>query len=336
MAISRKAVLRELRDIVILIFVGLLMATRWYKNPQQFLVLSFFTATMWIFLWKGNALVGELVSRRMDWFKSPLRTFILSFIATIGYTVGIVFILAKSFEAVFSVSFGSLTGMLYGSVIVTLIISLFMHGRAFLLNWRETALEHERLKRESISARYESLKSQVNPHFLFNSLNVLTNLVYENQDLAAKFIKQLSDVYRYVLDTRTREVVSRDEELKFLESYLFLQRIRFGDNLRVTVNLEHVRTAFPPLVLQMLVENAIKHNVITTDKPLVVNITERDGYVEVSNSLQPKIIRTDESTGVGLSNIRQRYHYLVNKEVLVSQTGDLFLVRLPLIPVDDV
>lgn len=328
-------VLKELRDVAILVVMGFAMALLWYRYPSQYVVLSFFTATMWVFLWKGNALISNLVSTISDWFESPLKTFLIAFASTVGYTLGIVFVLVKSFEATFDMTFGSLSGTLYSSVIVTLLITLFMYGRSFLLNWRQAALEHERIKRENISARYESLKSQVNPHFLFNSLNVLTNLVYENPDTAVKFIKQLSDVYRYVLDTRDRELVPKEEELKFLASYLFLQKMRFEENLRVQIDLANTRTLFPPLVLQMLIENAIKHNVITAEHPLTVTITGGADYVEVKNNLQRKRVLAEESTGIGLSNISQRYQFLAGRDIQIVETFDTFTVRLPLIAVPE-
>ena len=176
-------------------------------------------------------------------------------------------------------------------------------------------------KRKVFVAKYESLKSQVSPHFLFNSLNALTNLVYEDQDKAAKFIKQLSEVYRYVLDTRDKEVVSMEEEKNFLNSYLFLQQIRFGDKLKLEVNLDETRSRIAPLVLQMLVENAIKHNVISEENPLHINIYVKDGFIVVENNLQKKSVMLDESPGIGLDNIAKRYEFLSDKKVEVIEEG---------------
>jgi LytS/YehU family sensor histidine kinase len=187
------------------------------------------------------------------------------------------------------------------------------------------------LEKESIRAKYESLKSQVSPHFLFNSLNALTNLVYEDQDKAAKFIKQLSEVYRYVLDSRDKEVVPLEEEKKFLNSYLFLQQIRFGDKLMLEINLSDTRSLIAPLVLQMLVENAIKHNVISAEQPLTIRIYSVEGYIVVENDLQKKSVVQGESQGIGLENISRRYEFLTDRKVEVIE-GDTFRVKLPVIP----
>jgi LytS/YehU family sensor histidine kinase len=154
--------------------------------------------------------------------------------------------------------------------------------------------------------------------------------VYEDQDKAAKFIKQLSEVYRYLLETRDREVVTLEEEKKFLNSYLFLQQIRFGDKLKFTISLTREQSMIPPLVLQMLVENAIKHNVISEENPLSIHIFVEGDFIVVENNVQRKSGQIEDSTGVGLDNIYKRYEFLTDKKVIVVE-GEKFIVKLPLI-----
>ena len=327
------AVKREARDVLLLMLFGLLMTVvfGYTKSIQQFWIVGSFTALMWVFLWKGNGLISGIISNRINWLNAPVKSFIFLSLGSIIYTTASIIFLTQIYKFIFDVDFGKSEYMIFSATVVTIIISLFMHGRSFLLEWKQSALDAEKLKRENVTARYESLKNQVNPHFLFNSFNALTNLVYENQDLAAKFIKQLSEVYRYVLDTRDRELVAKDEELKFLESYLFLQKIRFGENLQIDVTLDNVKTYFPPLVLQMLIENAIKHNVISTDNPLAITIYTADNYIVIENKLQRKKVLSEESAGIGLSNIRQRYEFLTDRKVVVEELQDKFIVRLPVI-----
>jgi LytS/YehU family sensor histidine kinase len=207
---------------------------------------------------------------------------------------------------------------------------MFMTGRTFLLSWRESAVEAERLKKENMEAQYNSLRSQVNPHFLFNSLNALTNLVYQDQDKAVKFIKQLSTVYRYVLNTRDKELVPLTEELEFLHSYLFLQQIRFGEKLKLQVELNG-EGFVAPLVLQMLVENAIKHNIIADEQPLTIRVYRENSLIVVENNLQKKSIPSEESIGAGLENIKRRYEFLSSVPVKVEAEGALFKVSVPVI-----
>jgi LytS/YehU family sensor histidine kinase len=221
-------------------------------------------------------------------------------------------------------------GAMY-SVIITIIITLFMHGRQFLINLKKATIDAEKLKRENIAARYESLKNQVNPHFLFNSFNALSNLVYEDPDKAVKFIKQLSEVYRYVLDTREKEVVSLSEETDFLKSYLYLQQIRFGDKLKIQIDLDGEEGFIAPLALQMLIENAIKHNVVSEDDPLIINVYLENGFIGVKNNLQKKTISAEPSAGVGLENICKRYEFLSDKKVEILKDSESFIVKLPVL-----
>jgi LytS/YehU family sensor histidine kinase len=208
---------------------------------------------------------------------------------------------------------------------------LFLHGRAFLFHWKNAIVETERLKQAHLSSRFESLKNQVNPHFLFNSLNVLSGLVYKDADLAAKFIKHLADVYRYVLDTRDREVVPLETELEALQAYIFLLQIRFGDSLKVEVNIQDCKeNVIPPLTLQMLVENAVKHNIASRQHPLFIHITQENNIITVKNNLQIKH-NEPESNGIGLANIQERYRYISNKLVQIIKDEQSFSVAVPLI-----
>jgi LytS/YehU family sensor histidine kinase len=283
-------------------------------------------------MWAGNSLLGNYLNNKLSWTEYPVKRFIVGFIVTVSYSLLTIIGLMEAFQYTLDFDFGDgYRFSVYLSVAITIVVSLFLHGRGFLLAWREAAKDAEKLQKESIVARYESLKSQVNPHFLFNSLNALTNLVYEDQDKAVRFIKQLSEVYRYVLDTRDRELVSLNEELEFLEAYLFLQKIRFGDNLKTEIHVANRSSAVAPLALQMLIENAIKHNVISTEDPLIIRIVETDNFISVENNLQKKTTLGEVSSGIGLDNIRKRYEFLSNKKVEVLRSADKFTVRLPVI-----
>ena len=192
-------------------------------------------------------------------------------------------------------------------------------------------MEAERYQKESIAARYESLKNQVNPHFLFNSLNVLTNLVYNDQDKAALFIKKMSEVYRYVLDTRNKELVEWSAEIDFTESYIFLQQIRFGANLRINNRVGALAGRVVPLAIQMLIENAVKHNEISSEKPLEITIRNDESFIYVENRIQLRSNPLEVHSGVGLENIKKRYEFLKTEPVQVIRTEEDFIVKIPLI-----
>lgn len=203
----------------------------------------------------------------------------------------------------------------------------------FLLNsWRQSDAAMERYRKEGIEFQFEMLRNQVNPHFLFNNLNTISSLVHAKPDLAAEFIRQLSKVYRYLLEYQERELINLAEEMEFLDSYLYLVQMRFGNNVLVhkDVPAQYLNRQVIPVCMQMLVENALKHNVASKNKPLSINITVEEPYLIISNNVQPKS-STEFSSRLGLKNIARRYQFLSNLPVVVSPSDLIFEVKLPLI-----
>lgn len=202
----------------------------------------------------------------------------------------------------------------------------------YMTKLKRTQLEAEQLKKISIEARFEALRNQINPHFLFNSFNVLSTLVYKDQDTAARFIEQLSNVYRYLLYNQERKVVPLKDELAFIESYIYLLKIRFGENLSVKNEIKRDGEQFyvAPAVLQMLIENAIKHNVVSRKNPLEIELRSENGTIEVTNNLQEKEIK-EESTQTGLKNIQDRYLFLTERQVKIEKSPSRFTVKIPLL-----
>lgn len=305
---------------------------RCHDHLRSYMLVSLFCLCMWVFLWRGNSLLTDYTNTKISWLEEPVKRFVVGMIVTIVYTAGIIVLTMYAFRLIFNFNFGSsLQPTIIISIVITLLISFFLHAREFFLNWRKLELDSVRLRNENLTSRYESLKSQLDPHFLFNSLNVLTNLVYTDADKSARFIKQLSEVYRYVLEVRNKELVPLEEELRFVESYLYLQRIRFGDKLRIENKLDGVPGAIPPLALQILVENAIKHNIVSEDDPLTIKMFMQDNEVVVENNFQKKIRLTEGSTGIGLDNISKRYEFLSDKRITILETPSSFIVKLPLL-----
>ena len=193
-------------------------------------------------------------------------------------------------------------------------------------------LQTERQKKENLLSQFETLKNQVNPHFLFNSLNALSMLVMEDGDKAQQFISKLTKVYRYVLDYREMNLIPLKEELNFLENYLYLQKIRFESGLEVSIEVpqDHYSLMVPPLALQLLVENAIKHNIVSQKQPLNISIRANARALEVSNNLQLRVEKP-ESTGIGLENLCRRYELLCDKAPQIQKSETTYLVELPLL-----
>lgn len=332
------AFLKESRRIAIwLVVAGAVMTTAMAIASEWRLWVTLhvgaLTILLWLFLWLGNAYLSDWLDERFSWHTHPGRRFTAGIVGMLVYSLGAVYMLILFFRHVVGFDVGNdLNGTFYTTLLITTLISMFITSRSFLFNWRKAAIDAEQLKQESVKAQYESLRNQVNPHFLFNSLNALTNLVHQNPDEAVQFIKQLSDVYRYVLETRDKELVPMEEELKFLKSYLFLQQIRFGDKLRLELQANGLQGRVAPLALQMLVENAIKHNIIAEDQPLSVRVHVQDGFIWVSNTLQRKMTLQDDTPGgIGLENIRKRYGFLSDRPVQVVERNGSFAVGLPMI-----
>jgi sensor histidine kinase YesM len=305
--------------------------TSCHDNVNRYLFITWFSFLAWILIWIGNGQLSHFISTRISWVQYPLKRFTWGIISTVIYTVGIVLLVSKLWEFIYEFQFDNYYEVVMPALIVTFILSLFIHSREFLIQWKKSAVDSERSKKESVAAQYESLKNQVNPHFLFNSLNALTSLVYQDQDKAAKFIKHLSEVYRYVLDSREKELVSLGEELSFLQSYVFLQEIRFGSKLRMVVEVPNLTGQVAPLGLQLLIENAIKHNEISEDQPLTIKIYLKDGFIVIENNLQRKKISLEDPSGLGLENIKRRYEFLSDRKIKIEETDSLFKVEIPIL-----
>ncbi|RDC62054.1 sensor histidine kinase [Adhaeribacter pallidiroseus] len=328
--------------ILIFLLVQSLAIIPYIQHPEKWQVKSgifnlFFSAVAFALLWTANHFLSRGLERYYPWLQHPIRRLWISAVATLVVSFTIIMGINLVLLPLRGLSFNALgtnqwISMVFGPVIITFFISLFMHSRSFLLGWRQTAIDAERLQKENIASQYESLKTQVNPHFLFNSLNALTSLVTTDPDLAVKFIKQLSEVYRYVLDSQNKEVVPLADELNFVQSYIFLQQIRYGESLQITTDLaELYQYQIAPLSVQMLLENAIKHNMILEDQPLHLKIAVTpDEYLAVENNFQIKNFHPD-SIGMGLKNIEARYRYLTARPVLIEQTSAYFRVKLPLL-----
>lgn len=211
------------------------------------------------------------------------------------------------------------------------IIKHLKSNEEYLLAWKEASINAERLKRENIIVEFESLKNQVNPHFLFNSLSVLTELLYLDQDQAAEFVRELARVYRYVLDNKNKELIKLNTELEFITSFVHLLKIRFDKNLFFNNKLPtDSDILIAPLTLQLLIENAIKHNVISEDDPLTIHLYIEKYFIVITNNIHLKSSPITPS-GIGLKNIQERYNFLTKEKVVIINDGITFTVKVPII-----
>jgi LytS/YehU family sensor histidine kinase len=281
--------------------------------------------------------ITKILERKLPWLKSPIKRMIYQVLALTIFFALIIFLgfflwtrLTRelSFRLIMSEGLGALK-----VAFIFMFLSL-LAGNAvlFFKNWKTAAIQQEELKRAHLALQYQSLKDQVRPHFLFNSLSSLATLINTDTVKATEFVHKLADVYRYVLEQRESELVPLKDDLKFMEDYIFLQKIRFGDNLHIENNLElDLNRLVIPLSLQMLVDNAIKHNEISKDHPLAIEIKSTgNGHVIVKNNLQRKRI-SEPSLGTGLENLRRQLSYFSDDPLLVREEADAFIVRMPTI-----
>jgi two-component system LytT family sensor kinase len=246
-----------------------------------------------------------------------------------GWTDIFLFNRYEAWESFISLSYN----MHFGIFLFYMMILAFNGIIFYYKGWKEYQVQAERLMRENIQAKYDALRNQIDPHFFFNSLSVLTNLVYRSADLSADYITQLAKIYRYILDRKFDNLVTVQTELDFLDSYFFLIRIRHQNSITFTMNIDdriREKGMLPPATLQMLIENAIKHNRFSSNDPLDISIRSENGFLLVENTIRKKIT-VEISSGIGLENIRKRYALVSGQSIDIAEDKHVFRVKLPVL-----
>ncbi len=223
------------------------------------------------------------------------------------------------------------------TIVLVTIVDLVFEARYYLIRWHDADVEKEQLQKANSISQLETLRTQLSPHFLFNSFNALQSLIDMDTERAKDFVQELAKVYRYSLENKDDLVVELKDELNFINSYIYLNKIRFGENLQYhcNVNAESLKKFVPPLTLQLLVENAIKHNIISAEKPLQISIYTVDNILTVENNLQ---LRTEKliSTGIGLENLKNRYALIYHQLPEFISSKEKYIARIPLIDKENV
>ena len=291
-------------------------------------------------IWELNRMVESNLTRLYELFSKKIHPLVILAVCSMGNVI-----------VASILSLGALYMLLQNELILnshhlTLVLAFGFRVNLFLncINaiyfymdrLKRSELKAEQLEKVSIEAQFEALRTQINPHFLFNCLNALSTLVYKDSEISAKFIAQLSNVYRYLLYNQEKKIVSLTEELEFLDSYLFLLQIRYGNNISIEkkISVDVNKFYVAPASLQMLVENAIKHNVVSNKNPLKVGIYSIGESIEVVNNLQEKAVK-ENSTMIGLKNIKKRYSFLSDRPVEIIKANQEFRVKIPLLQLDN-
>jgi two-component system, LytTR family, sensor kinase len=310
-------------------------------NRQPFFGWDKFFTTLVIttVLWLGSRFIMIYSRRKFPLFKDVRRRLIFQSVTMFIFTVifnnllgyladDVLFKDGEHFRSDMLIHTNS------AAIFCTIMIIAVYESIYFMHELRHSVEETENLKRENLSAQLNALRTQVNPHFLFNNLNTLSSLIPENPQHAVDFVQQLSKVYRHILEVKDEKCILLKDELDVLNAYTFLLKTRFDKNLDVKINIppEKMQKKIVPLSLQILMENAIKHNIVSAEKPLQINVFAENGSLVVSNNLQMKN-QINESTGIGLDNIRNRYKLISEKPVTVTESETNFTVSIPLIDI---
>ena len=303
-----------------------------FKRPAESVVL---TLQLIYYLSISFVLVSILTPVR---YRYSRRRFIVRCVWCTAVAVGLYFLAPVTYGRTGRLVFNFMTPRMLDYILLlkcsfAVVVSM-LYGWVYVLIMQQqvVAMENERLKNEYLTTRYNMLVGQINPHFFFNSLNSLAMLVRERHDeKALDYIDQLSYTFRYIIENGQNTLITLGEELDFIEAYGYLFKIRYADKLFIDVDVPEEFRAWrlPALSLQPLVGNAVKHNAITTSKPLRIAIRVRDGYLEVSNPKAPKL-EPEPSTGIGLENLRSRVHLVMGRDIAVIDTEAAFTVRVPL------
>ena len=317
-----------------ILITGVFLIANGVDSPARGLVSLGHGLIMTAGIWIGCLAIVQFLWKKFPWEFHPVKHLIWELVLITAWTMLYSYTLytierwTKIFQHVEDLFMEA-----FVTLLITYLITAIHELVFFYKQWKHNFSKSIRLEKDNIQAKYETLKTQINPHFLFNSLNSLTNLVDENE-AAVRYITDLSDFFRYMLGSRDKELVLVREEINLLKKYIHLQQSRFKTNLNIAVDVPEsfYHYAIPPLVLQMLVENSIKHNVISRDKPLKVSVRAGDESLVVENNLQKK--SGISSTGQGLRNITERYRHFTTREVEITETSAIFKVAIPLLTLE--
>lgn len=289
-----------------------------------------------LIIWYGNNSINKWLNVKYYWIVNAQKRLAIQSVLSVIFTSISLFLLMYILHQLRfddgKIINRKMIQIFPSAILFTFALLAVKIGIEFFNALKNSLLEFERFKTEAANAQLQNLKNQLNPHFLFNNLSVLTSLVYKNQDKAVDFINELAKVYRYVLDTKSSELVSLEEELSFLNHYIYLLKIRFEDNIKFEIKIEEQQKSayLLPMCLQILVENTIQHNETSIANPLQVSIYTDNHSLIIENPIKLRS-NVAESTKTGLENIKMRYSYFSDQKVIVSNNSENFKVILPLI-----
>jgi two-component system, LytTR family, sensor kinase len=311
---------------------------RYFLGPDRGILFhgSLYLATVcWaIITWEFILWIGGLLEKRLPIASNFLARSVIQIVLTYPVVTLLGDGMFGAASAIFNIplnpSLVTIGYLLY--FLMTLVLNLVYFGIAYFFNWKKDLINLGGIQREQAIIKYNSLRNQLNPHFLFNTLTSLNSLIFENQQLASDFLQQLSKVYRYVLQNKEKETVSLSTEIEFISHYISLFKIRYGTAIDFHIELTEAakEKQIVPVTLQILIENAVKHNIVSVAFPLKITVASTGGYLTVENNINKKAL-VESSNKQGLSNLVTFYRYLSKKQVMIVENENTFQVNIPLI-----
>lgn len=331
---KNKWVIKIIRAIIIGSIIAYIFCPTCFTNPEEnnFKVLAYYIISFFI-TYEIISFGVTIISKKFNWISQPVKmilansTLILFIFLPINY-LGV------------ELNFGSYPerysrlGIYYlklNNMYTSIFIILYINSNNFLFSWKKAVLKSQELSKQQIKFELLALKNQINPHFLFNNLNTLSHLVSEDNSKAEEYIFEFSNIYRYLLDEKKKDMVIIEKEFNMLNSFIYLLDVKYGNNINFTFDkTEFKNFKIATFTLQLLIENAVKHNIITDDSKLYIDIFVENNYLIVKNNVleKPKYIY---SSGIGLNNIINRYKLLTDKSVIIEESELIFIVKIPII-----
>lgn len=308
----------------IYLVLGIIRNTQsnWLQLLIDFLRIFIFSVALWVLNLSLFFYFNQKVSQRLAYF---IIIVITSFVAYFG-----MLIISNSLSVVSEIRVVKPVGVGFRGVVANLLIITYLYSTTIFSKFKQVEAENERLKSNQLEGQLLQLKAQLNPHFLFNSLNTLKVMVEDKDENSVEYLIKLSEVYRYFLDNSESHLATVQAELKIAQAYFFMLKNRFEDNISLEISLSSkaLERKMPAMSLQLLIENAVKHNVISKGKSLKICVYETDNQLVVKNNIQPK--RSVElSTQIGLKNLNDRSKLLTYQEVEIEKTEKAFTVKIP-------
>ncbi|QSE95968.1 sensor histidine kinase [Fulvivirga lutea] len=289
----------------------------------------------------GNGLISYLFDKKLPWLRFGARRLIAHLFLGVIYSLIIINVAYLAFKLLLTneppTDVQLAVTNAYGIVIFIPLFSIYFSFH-FLKSWQKSELQTEQFKKETLKFQLDNLKSHLDPHFLFNNLNILSSLIDYSPKESKVFLDKFVDVYRSILKTKDEDLIELRDEMEVIDSYIYLLKTRFEENVQFELNVQKTALSkmLPPLTIQMLLENAIKHNVISEKRPLRISIKSEDDYLIVNNTLHLKPKELVDENGSGIENIKKRYSHFTNSEVIADKTETEFTVKVPLLELETI